>query len=985
MGVPFEEVDLLRAGVEATMPTAGSYALNMIHHDGAWEVRKGFGQVAQYDTSMSTNPKVVMGGPDDIWGYSRVVGSYLMHTRFGHMQVISVIEARNVAGNVRMHNTSYLGQSNWLVSNYCVSIHDLTTNERWEEVIYRNTSEGDRAVAPLYRRLGQYLSCRDLDADTWVATGSSPVWFAEWDGRVLFGNDALGVMLYSPCTFNGNTRKSIDLTRETNWVTGHCESAAVIRVSPSRGLFYGGGTGFAYLKDDMFPAPVAAVTYGDRVVYASGRQLFFSDQFYPTSIMVNNVMDVTTDTDITALAVVGDTLLIMSSTQTFAFRAPAGDAVTQGHRASMLSSSVGCVSPVAVANVENSAVWCDVSGIYMSSGSSVEKLSGSIDRFFTNFITDPVTQWYPLEGAVGVDSPVGTPPRRSLTLRMKPDLLSLSYSEHLDALFVSVPDENMALCYADSQWSVWSFDSNAKNMAPPPDGTLQNIKNPQIICRNERIILVGGLDEQAFTDASAHPVSGAVGDNATSRSYYILEYGRGGGIDRSIDNEDYRRVTGKYIVTPSSTGIVGAVDANLGESPHDYYGGWLTIDPWIKVPARYALPSATTPTANDRTYLLPISIVPPKQWGVMPTAATAQRAVHRIEFRFTYDSTKWAPVFVNAATPTASDISFVVPSERLASVSGYTGGSGILRAEDVAGAAAVAGPVVHVVWQGLGVPNTWYHHPVMNLNALRKTTILYIPMISLVASSTVELSGMALAPHTTAGSMPLLSGLSHTAPLSAAFWEQWSVGAPRKEDNVAQPVDWAYKSEEVGLGTPDRLSARGIAATVLSRGQGPDPVTTFPFRLFNTLVAADQKMTMAQPLDHTGQYTWTGSNPTRRPVSIQTNVYPTPGGLGVVNTPHDTLRHRLIKSDNTLHQVTFDHPVADVAVWGTDGSTNVNHGDVLIGDEQVDTIITSDNLKCTSFSYLMFGFIQNRAEAIKLELAKGLYRNRGGGRRRRGR
>ena len=88
---------------------------------------------------------------------------------------------------------------------------------------------------------------------------------------------------------------------------------------------------------------------------------------------------------------------------------------------------------------------------------------------------------------------------------------------------------------------------------------------------------------------------------------------------------------------------------------------------------------------------------------------------------------------------------------------------------------------------------------------------------------------------------------------------------------------------------------------------------------------------------------------------------------------------------NALHQVTFNNPTAGVGVWGTDAHGPQPAGVVLIGDEQVDTVITSDNLKCTSFSCLMFGFIQNRAETIKLEMAKGLYRNRGGGRRRRGR
>ena len=114
-------------------------------------------------------------------------------------------------------------------------------------------------------------------------------------------------------------------------------------------------------------------------------------------------------------------------------------------------------------------------------------------------------------------------------------------------------------------------------------------------------------------------------------------------------------------------------------------------------------------------------------------------------------------------------------------------------------------------------------------------------------------------------------------------------------------------------------------------------------------------------------------------------MYPNPGGPYVIRSPHETLRNRLIRSTGELNKVIFDHPTAGVGVWGTANSLVVTSGDVLVADEEVDSIVTSDGLKCTSFSYLMFGFIQNRAETIKLEIVKGLFRRRGRGRIRRGR
>ena len=989
MGTPLTEVDLLAAGTEGNTPGSGAFALNMIHRQNSWQVRQGFGQVAQYNTTMSTNPKVATLGSDkDTWGYSRVVGSHLLKTGFGHTQVVTLIEANNSAGNARAATSGRLGRGNWTVSTYCVSIHDLTTNERWEEPVYRHTSEGNRLIVPLHVRLGQYLTCIERDCDEWVSHNKSSAWFVEWDGRLLFGNSVIGAMLYSPATFKGTRNMSVDLVRSQDWADGYCESACVTRVAPSPGIFEAQGTGVTYIEDGDFPGPTAAVAYGDKVVYASGRSVYFSDTFFPTSIMSVNVLDVPSDTEVTALAVSGETLLVMTSTQTWSFRPPAGDVVTQGRGLTLVSDTVGCIAQSTVSSIAGTAVWCDRQGVYASSGQGLQKISGEIDRFFSGFMTDPVSKWLPAQGMVGTDSTYGdSPSRRPVTLRMSDELPSMSYSEELDALFLSVPDENLALCYADGRWSVWSFTSIAANNAGGAeltDGAVQNIKNPQIICRDERVILVGGLDEQQFQDAARYydSSSGAytsVNDRATSRSYYILEYGRGGAVDRSIDNEDYRSVTGKFVVYESIQAAANNVSTN---NPGDIKGGFVYFDPWIKVAEGYTFSGGQQ--ANSKTYLVPVSVALPKQFGTMPTGATAANPEF-FNVSATFDGSKWEAIYRTGTT-----VDFLLPSERLASVSGYVGSGQVT---------ATAAGLLTIIWNGFTASGSWTHKPRMNVNGRRKTTLLYIPMRVKSGSLTQELSGMAWKPKVAnypgyAAELDGSGNMTAQVALGGAYWEQWSVGAPRKEDNVAQPVDWAYKSPEMGADGAQRMSARGVAAAVLSHGQGADKITTWPFGLFNTMVAADGKMTMAQPVDYAGRYSWTGYDPgdappggnkIMRPVSIQTNVYPNPGGFGAVQSPHDTLRHRLISSNNTLHQATFNHPTAGVAVWGLRSSSDVTHGDVVVADEQLDTIVTSDSLKCSSFSYMMFGFIQNRAETIKLQMVKGLYRPRLGGRVRRGR
>ena len=53
MATAASEVQLLQDGIQANAPSKGSFALNMLFHNNSWQVRRGFGQVTQFDTEMS--------------------------------------------------------------------------------------------------------------------------------------------------------------------------------------------------------------------------------------------------------------------------------------------------------------------------------------------------------------------------------------------------------------------------------------------------------------------------------------------------------------------------------------------------------------------------------------------------------------------------------------------------------------------------------------------------------------------------------------------------------------------------------------------------------------------------------------------------------------------------------------------------------------------------------------------------------------------
>ena len=65
--------------------------------------------------------------------------------------------------------------------------------------------------------------------------------------------------------------------------------------------------------------------------------------------------------------------------------------------------------------------------------------------------------------------------------------------------------------------------------------------------------------------------------------------------------------------------------------------------------------------------------------------------------------------------------------------------------------------------------------------------------------------------------------------------------------------------------------------------------------------------------------------------------------------------------------------------WGNPATAA--EGDYLIDDAQTDTIATSDSVKGETISYMVFGFIRNRAASVSLQSLRGVFRMAGGRRR----
>ena len=180
----------------------------------------------------------------------------------------------------------------------------------------------------------------------------------------------------------------------------------------------------------------------------------------------------------------------------------------------------------------------------------------------------------------------------------------------------------------------------------------------------------------------------------------------------------------------------------------------------------------------------------------------------------------------------------------------------------------------------------------------------------------------------------------------------------RFENSVVSPVDYAYKSQHVGMNDGKTLMSRGLYSLMLSRGPGLDDdkaVQNFDAGLFNTLVSSDRKGWMSQILDYSGANADAIERVASK-TSIRTRIKSThPSGVLVNKVFGSELKYG--------------------------GTNNATEGNYLIDDEEVSVIATSDSTKGGCFSYMIFGHIQIRSQKVKLQSSKASYRQTAGRRR----
>ena len=342
------------------------------------------------------------------------------------------------------------------------------------------------------------------------------------------------------------------------------------------------------------------------------------------------------------------------------------------------------------------------------------------------------------------------------------------------------------------------------------------------------------------------------------------------------------------------------------------------------------------PIYDDGKYWVPVYLVPPE-----PSLAVN---VFDYEIFFAFDKTNFS---ADEGAGPGHAITLRYPTERM----GSAGSTVTAAVTDATKAPASDGGHIHIRWTG-SAGAAWGHQPNLNLSKRNKNPILYFSMRPITPASSVAGFGIRPFASDMAVNGPVLDP-NRISGLRTQVWCRQFIGTTDSHKNNAkvQAVDWAYKSNEESAGGL-QIRARGIYATLFSHGRAELAERIIPnwaWGVYNVLLGSDYKDYVSQVVDFDG------------------NIEKIEDKL--------TIRSRFRNAAGNMTTRTFNGDPK----WG-DAATPAA-GNYLIDDEEQDTIATSDSVKGQRISYMVFGFIRNRAESLSIKSLMGVFRQIGGRRR----
>jgi hypothetical protein len=932
--------DVTATGMNINQLDRGDWLQNLYLQDGSINVREGFGQVARFSSELNTKNNIIADGVQR--GFDKVLGSYFINTDFGHDQIITVLST--VAWSADIASASLASTK----SLYSVVIYDVTTDTKKEIVLYEHTSRNQSEQVPLYLQQGHYETNSETDHQEWKEGSKDIVFFTEYSDRVYFGSERMGVWCYTPSIFTKNENYvSPQVTRTfakgQHESTYRSEDAVITQLSFNENkVFTGesinldGSTSqiTTYATNSQIGNITDATTFYGRLVYASGRTIWFSDVNKPNSVAAGNFIGLDSEEEITAIQALRDSIIIYTPNETYLYLPSNDPFLVTGGRLYQLSKNVGCISAQAKVRIGDGVMWVDRNGFWTNNGDvKIDKISTVIEPFFNTFVSRPLTNFFKNNGGKGTSGN-----GQKINIDTTGSGIHVVYEPEQERVFFVFPDENFAWVLESGGYKLWTWKTIANNGDEDDISETENILQPRLVPNGRGgIYLAGGMDNHiTFID------DGRGVFVVRNKSFYILEWKRGGGVDRSnVPQEDKVSFTGEYY-----NSRVGATTDTAR----------MVLDKPVPVPVGTPIYSQADPggaayIAEENTYLVPVRWLGSETWG--------RQLIQNLDCEFEFDNVNFNFVF-DPTNPGTPNVLVVVPTERGASAWGWTLGNSTFLppfayvATFQAGAPSQAGNNIRIRWNGQNgyATNPWSYPDGAGggyLNTAQSScqTLFYLVMKKVGTGTDPRFA----ASTTSGGAWQYTDSTASTYDISSIIWK----GCPyddgtMTEDQSVQPVEWVFKTKQIGEGDVN-LKARGITTTMLSTGKSSTPI--FPnwvYGLYNTLLGSDQKEWATQVVDLV--------DPNGQQDKNLQNI------KRIVNK--DTTIPRL---RSATQQPTVSNAYGNAAAtWasladGTDGT-------VLSSNNAVNNITQSDSVRGGRFSYTLFGFVQNKAEKLKFNTMK---------------
>ena len=516
---------------------ATPYVQNVIPRNGDFWVRPGFGLVRQYSSTLSAGR--VGEELSTNYGIGACIGATTVRTSWDADQILAIHPLYAFTGDFYGQEfagtplqTPEYGRRATILAGVVAIVHDLKTNRKTEFVLHEQDAQKD----DLTKVYPNYATRYNDDRSTWAIPSHEPKWaiFAPMNTGIAFGTkafnvvvciDGMGLWTYRPVDNpRAWSRQNNSLDRPyLNSFMG--EQGAFSPLNLAEGLL-SANDGAVYLTTSDIGTITAQCTWNeDRVIYASGNTLWFSDPHMPQAVLADSRYVVPTSDPITCVAPLRSSVFIATSGgKCWAYQPALGSAGTAAVGSlTSISLTNGCVNNRAWAVGNEGIYFVDANGIFLwTGGIQLIWLSRSIDRLWTDpqSLELPLTDYYQRNGNTSLQS-VQLPAR--IDMRQQMQNARLVWDDIRKTLLCVCDD--VTLCWTtDYGWSVWLFQTHAGSGAEVVG--MANIASPTMIPVRENLYMIGGPDTVIYGDA----------ENSAflyDRSCYLLKLDRGGAIDRS--------------------------------------------------------------------------------------------------------------------------------------------------------------------------------------------------------------------------------------------------------------------------------------------------------------------------------------------------------------------------------------------------------------------------------------------------------------------